>query len=118
MRLTGLSQLLKRHGRNVKVTKLQNSVYDPTTGTVVNTTEPFFVRGYFYDSTETNIYDTQVGDGNRRVILYPFGIEGLPIPKPVIGDIIEGQRDKVSVWRVDEIVSNEKVMAYICRVKE
>ena len=117
-RLTGISSLLKRHGRNLKVTKASGEVYDPQTSTVTNQSEPFFVRGYFYDSRELNIYDTQIGEGNRRVVLYPYGLEGLPIPKPEIGDRIEGQRDTVSIWRVEEVMSKEKVLAYICRVKE
>lgn len=118
MRLTGIYTLLKRHGRNLKLIKKSNSDYDPTTGTVTNNTEPFFVRGYFYDSKNNNQFDTQVDEGDRRVALYPYGLEGLPTPKPEIGDTVEGQRDKVSIYRVDEVVSNEKVLIYLCRVKE
>ena len=76
------------------------------------------VRGYFYDSRNLSEYSTQIEEGNRRVVLYPYDTSGNALLKPEISDTIEGQRDKVSIWRVEEVMSNEKVLAYICRVKE
>ena len=118
MRLTGISTLLRRHGRTLRLEKKSNEQYNPATGGVTDEREYFFIRGYFYDSRAINIYDTQIEEGNRRVVLYPLGTEGLPYPKPIIVDRIIGQNDEVSIYRLEELYSKEKLLAYICRVKE
>lgn len=119
-RMTGIFQLLKRHGRNLKVIYPNtNSQYNPTTGGVFQAVPvEITVRGYFYDSKEENILETQVGEGNRRVVLYPFDTNGNPVPKPKDGDKIEGQRDKVVIYRTEEVLSNDQVLFYLCRVRE
>lgn len=114
----GIATLLKRHGRNLTLEKKGTPIYNPSTGTATNNSQNYTIRGYFYDSRNLAEYATQIEEGNRRVILYPTDTAGLAYPKPEIDDRIVGQRDEVSIWRVEEIMSNEKVLFYICRVKE
>lgn len=118
--MRGILQLLKRHGRDLTITfDSAPSVYNPATSTVVkNNPTPAITRGYFYDNSKSVMDQTSVEEGNRRVLLYPYAADGSLLRKPSPGDKIEGQRDKVVVVRTDEIVSGEKVLLYICRVKE
>lgn len=99
---------------------LYNFPFPDTTKTIYITFEQpeWQVRGYFYDSKEISILDTQVGEGNRRVALHPMDLTGNPLPLPRIGDTIIGQNDEVSIFRVEPVMSNEKVLSYLCRVKE
>lgn len=117
---TGISQLLARHGRDIKI--IYNNVnndYDPATGSVSKSkVSPVIVRGYFYDTKKEPIYETQVDEGRRRVVFKATDSNGLLIREPKPGDSIEGQRDKVNILRVEEIVSQMKTLVYICIVKE
>lgn len=116
----GILQLLQLHGRLINITYNNiNSEYDPATGEVISdTVTPVTVKGYFYDSQKTNEFEAQVSEGRRRVFFRPVDISGVAIRKPEEGDTIEGHRDKVNVVRVDEVLSGEKILAYICRVRE
>lgn len=116
----GISQLLALHGRSINIHyKGVNGQYNPATGDVVSEEIPSVtVRGYFYDSQKVSEFETQISEGRRRVFFRPTDINGEVIRKPSEGDILEGHRDKVSVVRVDEIMSGEQVLVYICRVRE
>lgn len=115
-RTTGLLQLLKRHGRNLKlVYDNVNNTYDPATGTIIeNNGKPRQIRGHFYEDRNENLVEV----GNRKVVFLPYDTVGLSIPRPKPGDRVEGQRDGVAIEEVQEIYSGEKLMLYICRVKE
>lgn len=117
---TGISQLLARHGRDIRLTYSNvNNEYNPETGEV--TTKPVssvIVRGYFYDTKKEPNYETVVDEGKRRVVFRPIDSNGLTIKEPQPGDSIVGQRDKVHILRVEEIVSQMKTLFYICIVKE
>lgn len=119
-RMTGISQLLARHGRNLKVIYPNtSSAYNPATGAVTKGPDvEVTVRGYFYNNEEQAILETQVGEGSRRVILYPTDIYGVALTKPKDGDRIEGQNDSVVIYRTDEVVSGDQVLFYVCRVRE
>lgn len=115
-RMTGIVQLLRRHGRNVTL-DYQNveAEYDPETSTVEDQDIPdVVVRGYFYDTKETNGYQTQVEATNRRLILYPLTIAGVAYLKPSTGDNVICNGETTSIVRVDEIASGEKILFYIC----
>ena len=116
----GIATLLARHGRSLKLTyKGANPVYNPATGTVVtDTVAPVNVKGYFYDSRKEPAFETLVSLGRRRVMFRPYDLQGNPITKPAEGDMIEGQRDKTAIVRVDEVVSGEETLVYICWVRE
>lgn len=119
-RMTGTKQLLARHGRNLKLNYNNvSSNYNPATGTVTKVAfPPVFVRGYFYQSKNSVMDETEIDHGDRKVIIYPFSTNGVPIRKPEISDSIEGQRDTVSIEGVHEVTSGEKTLFYICSVKE
>ena len=114
--MTGLAQLLSRHGRNVTLDYQNIQIeYDPETSTVTDEDIPdVVVRGYFYDTKQTDGYQTQVESTNRRLIMYPTTITGLAYRKPETGDDVTCNGDTSSIVRVDEIASGEKVLFYIC----
>lgn len=117
---TGIATLLARHGRLIRINYNNvNSQYDPATGKVVkDSIPPAVVKGYFYESKKEPQYETQVSVGSRRVVFRPVDTNGMTIRRPSEGDTIEGQRDKVDVLRVEEVVSGDKTLVYICWVKE
>lgn len=115
-RMTGIAQLLRRHGRNVTLDYKNVMIeYDPETGTVEDQDIPdVVIRGYFYDTKQTDGYQTQVASTNRRLILYPTTITGVAYRKPSTGDTVTCNGETTSIVRVDEIASNEKILFYIC----
>lgn len=116
IRMTGILTLLKRHGRNFTVTEDFEGTYDPVTGEFTGgSSAPKTVRGYFYDSKENFVFDTQIQDGKRKLILLPMDTSGDPFT-PEEGSKVSGQRDIVSITTVDEIMSGEQVIFYICKV--
>ena len=118
IRMTGILTLLKRHGRNFTVTEDFGGTYDPVTGEFTGgSSTPKTVRGYFYDSKENFVYNTQIQDGKRKLILLPRDGNGDPFV-PVGGAKVSGQRDTVSITTADEIMSGEQIIFYICRVQE
>ena len=118
IRMTGILTLLKRHGRNFTVTEDFGGTYDPVTGEFTGgSSTPKTVRGYFYDSKEDFIFNTQIQDGKRKLILLSRDVNGDPFV-PVGGAKVSGQRDAVSITTVDEIMSGEQIIFYICRVQE
>ena len=118
IRMTGILTLLKRHGRNFTVTKDFEGTYDPVTGEFTGgSSTPKTVRGYFYDSKEDFIYNTQIQDGKRKLILLPTDTSGNPFV-PEEGAKVSGQRDTVSITTVNEIMSGEQIIFYICKVQE
>ena len=118
IRMTGILTLLKRHGRNFTVTEDFGGTYDPVTGEFTGgSSTPKTVRGYFYDSKENFVYNTQIQDGKRKLILLSRDVNGDPFV-PVGGAKVSGQRDTVSIATVDEIMSGEQIIFYICKVQE
>ena len=118
IRMTGILTLLKRHGRNFTVTEDFEGTYDPVTGEFTGgSSTPQTVRGYFYDSKEDFTYNTQIQDGKRKLILLPRDTSGNPF-LPQEGAKVSGQRDTVSITTVDEIMSGEQIIFYICKVQE
>lgn len=119
-RMTGIAQLLRRHGRNVTVTfGVTPSVYNPETGEVEGgEVISHTVKGYFYDSTKDNVFDTQIENTQRRLILKTTDITNVAIPKPTVGNTVTAGGDVISIYRVDEIASGEQVLFYICRLVE
>ena len=118
IRMTGILTLLKRHGRNFTVTEDFEGTYDPVTGEFTGgSSTPKTVRGYFYDSKENFVYNTQIQDGKRKLILLPRDVNGDPFV-PVGGAKVSGQRDTVSITTADEIMSGEQIIFYICKVQE
>lgn len=118
IRMTGILTLLKRHGRNFTVTVDFEGTYDPVTGEFTGgSSPPKTVRGYFYDSKENFVYDTQIQDGKRKLILLPIDTSGNPFT-PEEGSKVSGQRDTVSITTVGEIMSGEQIIFYICKVQE
>ena len=118
IRMTGILTLLKRHGRNFTVTEDFGGTYDPVTGEFTGgSSTPRTVRGYFYDSKEDFVYNTQIQDGKRKLILLPRDVNGDPFV-PVGGAKVSGQRDTVSITTADEIMSGEQIIFYICKVQE
>ena len=118
IRMTGILTLLKRHGRNFTVTEDFGGTYDPVTGEFTGgSSTPQTVRGYFYDSKENFVYNTQIQDGKRKLILLPRDVSGNPF-LPQEGAKVSGQRDTVSITTVDEIMSGEQIIFYICKVQE
>lgn len=119
--INGVRSLLESNYHSGGITNVyyrDNSSEEQTTFKITIEEPQWQVRGYFYDSKEVNIYDTQVGEGNRRVVFYPIDLSGNPLPKPRIGDKVRGQSDVVSIYRVEEVMSNDKVLVYLCRVNE
>lgn len=118
IRMTGILTLLKRHGRNFTVTEDFEGTYDPVTGEFTGDgSAPKTVRGYFYDSKENFVFDTQIQDGKRKLILLPIDTSGNPFT-PEEGSKVSGQRDTVSITTVDQIMSGEQIIFYICKVRE
>lgn len=118
IRMTGILTLLKRHGRNFTITKDFEGTYDPVTGEFTGgSSDPVTVRGYFHDSKETLVFNTQIQDGKRKLILLPKDINGNPF-HPEEGAKVSGQRDTVSITTVDEIMSGEQTIFYVCKVQE
>ena len=118
IRMTGILTLLKRHGRNFTVTEDFEGIYDPVTGEFTGGgPTPKIVRGYFYDSKEDFIFNTQIQDGKRKLILLPTDTSGNSF-RPVVGSKVSGSNDTVSITTVDEIMSGEQIIFYICRVQE
>ena len=118
IRMTGILTLLKRHGRNFTITEDFEGTYDPVRGEFTgDNPTPRTVRGYFYDSKEAFIFNTQIQDGKRKLILLPMDTNGNPFI-PEEGSKVSGQRDTVSITTVDEVVSGEQVIFYICKVQE
>ena len=97
IRMTGILTLLKRHGRNFTVTEDFEGTYDPVTGEFTGgSSTPKTVRGYFYDSKENFVFNTQIQDGKRKLILLPRDVSGNPF-LPQEGAKVSGQRDTVSI---------------------
>lgn len=115
-RMTGIAQLLSRHGRNITL-DYQNieAEYDPVTSTVEDNDIPdATIRGYFYDTKKVDGYQSQVSNSNRRLIMYPTTIAGAAYQKPTTGDRVVCNGETTLIVRVDEIASGEKILFYIC----
>lgn len=118
IRMTGILTLLKRHGRNFTVTEDFGGTYDPVTGEFTGgSSTPKTVRGYFYDSKENFVYNTQIQDGKRKLILLPTDTSGNPF-RPLVGSKVSGSNDTVSITTADQIMSGEQIIFYICKVQE
>jgi len=117
MQTKGILQLLQRHGRNLTITYNGSGVYNPLTGIVDGPpAATATVRGYFYNSKKGLAEQTLVEEGNRHLILAPTDTLGRPYQKPTISDHIAGQDKPVSIYEVQEVVSGQKMLFYICRV--
>lgn len=119
-RMKGIYQLLTRHGKTVTIKyESVDTTYNPATGETTTTTVPNTqVKGYFYRTKLMNRQETLIEDGDRRLILYPHDINGVAIRKPKPSDTAIGQNDNVRILSVQEVVSGQKVLFYICAVKE
>lgn len=115
---TDIKKLIDTFGKSVTIRYVSDSTYNPATGGVSNTNTTAVVKGYLYDIRKETDYDTLVSLGSRRLAIYPVDVNGNPITIPREGDKIEGHRDTVVVTRVDEVLSQDKVIVYLLRIKE
>lgn len=120
IRLHGIRTLLSRHGRDFTLTSTYQGEYNPENGEFTDdpNQDTYIIRGYFYDSKELNIENTQIENGKRKLILLATDILGYDYPKPEPGMTVYGQNDSVSIARVEEIRSGEQVIFYICQAQE
>ena len=118
--MKGISRLLQRHGRNILITfEGSQGTYNPATGQIEGgETVNHIVRGYFYDSTKENQYNSQIESNQRRVLLKTRDVDGALIPVPKVGDTVQSGNDPISIYRVDEIADGEQILFYICRLTE
>jgi hypothetical protein len=118
IRAIDLQRLVNLYGEPLTLQSYTEGVYNPAEGTSAKTPNaPVTLIGYnaMYDLGEVD--GSNVIRGDRKVIFGNRDTSGNPID-PQVDDEIIGVGDRVTVISVHKIKSREKVLCYICQVRE
>ena len=112
-----LNMLLKEHGIDVILRKVDESAYNDDTGTISVTNTDYTVRAYFYDYNSDTMMPDSIQNGERRVVISGTLTNGSATPKPNATDqIING--DLLDIIKVYEVKSGSKTLFYTATVRD
>jgi len=112
-----LRMLLKEHGMDVVLRKVDEGAYNNDTGTISTVNTDYTVRAYFYDFNADTLLPTSIQNGERRVVLSATLPNGSATPKPNATDqIING--DVLDVVKVFEVKSGNNTLFYTLTVRD
>lgn len=110
--------LMNSFGQALTLTTKASATYDVTTGTVSSTDTPHTVKGYFYNYDLSDMDANSIRFGDRKLALSSKDTSGTTIPKPLEGDEVSGEGDKVVIVSTREVMSEGSPICYICQVRE
>lgn len=113
-----LRETIREHGKPLTFNSKSSVAYNPVTGGVAETSVPATVLGYFYSYRSEDLDGQNVVFGDRKLALPTTDVLGVNILLPKRGDTFVGEGDKVTVVRVDKVMSGQNAVAYICQVRE
>lgn len=112
-----LKHMLNSKGQTATYTKVEEGTYDPSTGSVTNTSTIYTVKAYFaqFSLSETD----SITSGSRSVLVGITDTNGDTIPEPTTNDTLTGVLGDVStITSTQKIYSGNNVVCYICGVEE
>jgi hypothetical protein len=116
-------ELLTEFGQSVTLTHIVPGAYDPTTGTVTNTTTTQAGTGAVFDfglhqSGTSFTAGSMIVAGDKQMLLSPLKTDGTQITAPVTGDLATIGAD---VWTIASIKSTAPAgvaVLYECQLRK
>lgn len=117
--LQSLMFAIRQYGSELTLVKPDNGSYDPATGTFSTTgSDTYSIHGYVANYNIDELGNNDVSLGDRKVYIPPLDVANNVLPTPEIDDTIQGLGDDVKIVRVQEMRVPNRVICYICHVRE